>query len=90
MGCSSNKEDQTLEDMENQKDGGKNNKKKNIKIEITEDPEKQGEKFHMDGKDNNSDFDDFDDKGGNEINDNNNNNNDDNDDNDKKDSFEDI
>ena len=52
MGCGSSsagKVDDDNNKQENDKNGTNNNKKKqNIKIEITEDPEQQGEKFHQD------------------------------------------
>ena len=62
MGCGSSSAGKV--DDDNDKNGKgedkKNNKKKmqNIKVEINEDPEQQGEKFHQDEKDEDS-FDEF-------------------------------
>ena len=59
MGCGNSKDEQVMEDEENQNQKQKNmnnintrktKKMKNEKIKITEDPEKQGEKFHLDEK----------------------------------------
>ena len=57
MGCSNSKELPMSEEEEDDKpetnnnDVKKNKKKmKNVKIEITEDPELQGEKFHLQDK----------------------------------------
>ena len=57
MGCSSNKEQTMSEGEEENKAEDNNNgpqkgkkKMKNVKIEITEDPELQGEKFHLQEK----------------------------------------
>ena len=61
MGCGSSSAGQVMNDNEtenDQKDINKKKKKQNIKIEITEDPEQQGEKFHEDEKDEDS-FDEF-------------------------------
>ena len=61
MGCGSSSAGQVMNDNEdgNGRNDAKNKKKKeNIKIEITEDPEQQGEKFHQ--EENNEDsFDEF-------------------------------
>ena len=67
MGCGSSK-DETLENVErikpeNTKNPKNTKKMKNEKIIVTEDPEQQGEKFHLNEKDE----DDFsDDDGGND------------------------
>ena len=61
MGCGSSSAGQVMNDNENEnnkKDTNNKKKKQNIKIEITEDPEQQGEKFHEDEKDEDS-FDEF-------------------------------
>ena len=53
MGCGSSKENQVMDDDEskNQHDNNvKRKKMKNEKIKITEDPEQQGEKFHLEEK----------------------------------------
>ncbi len=50
MGCGNSKEDQTMGDEENKRNAKKGKKMKNEKIKITEDPEKQGEKFHLNEK----------------------------------------
>ena len=59
MGCGSSsagKVDDDNNKQGNDKNGTNNNKKKqNIKIEITEDPEQQGEKFHLEEKGNGED-----------------------------------
>ena len=50
MGCGNSKEDQNIDDEENKRNAKKGKKMKNEKIKITEDPEKQGEKFHLNEK----------------------------------------
>ncbi len=55
MGCGSSKDNQVMEDDENRdkyNNNVKRKKMKNEKIKITEDPEQQGEKFHLDDKGN--------------------------------------
>ena len=62
MGCGSSSTEKVDEDNNKNEKGedGKNDKKKmqNIKVEINEDPEQQGEKFHQNEKDEDS-FDEF-------------------------------
>ena len=66
MGCGSNKEEQVLNDEQIKKNREENadivlkhKPMKNVKIEITEDPEQQGEKYHLNqNKDNEDDEDD--------------------------------
>ena len=55
MGCGNSKEDQTMGDEENKRNAKKGKKMKNEKIKITEDPEKQGEKFHLNEKNDDDD-----------------------------------
>ena len=62
MGCGSSKENQVLNDEDsfqiNNTAKREIKKMKNEKIKITEDPEQQGEKFHLDEKGQDDDDDD--------------------------------
>ena len=61
MGCGSSsagKVDDDKDKRENDKNGTNKKKKQNIKVEITEDPEQQGEKFHQ-NENNEDSFDEF-------------------------------
>ena len=58
MGCGSSKENQVMDDDESKSQHDNNVKRKkmkNEKIKITEDPEQQGEKFHLEEKGNGED-----------------------------------